>query len=150
MVNEGTSQPGRVTPSDFTAKFLAGIPPDLAASFTPRQLLAVYQAFGPWSGKERRGGWHATVPLPWGSYAVSIRRLGARDHRRDRLDKATWRGVLIGAGSAAIVLLGVLFASRYVMGAPLGAGNTMPRAAGPARLATMPLAMEVREPLRNP
>lgn len=59
----------------FVAGFLAGLPADLAGSFSERQLFAVQQAFGPWDGKERRRGWTMRIPLPWGSYVMSIRRV---------------------------------------------------------------------------
>ncbi len=58
----------------FVSRLMAGLPPDLAASFSERQLFAIQQAFGPWDGQERRRGWHASVRLPWTKYSLSLRR----------------------------------------------------------------------------
>jgi hypothetical protein len=58
----------------FVSRLMAGLPPDLAASFSERQLFAIQQAFGPWDGQERRKGWRASVRLPWGRYTLSLRK----------------------------------------------------------------------------
>ncbi|MES2710340.1 MAG: hypothetical protein V4653_02055 [Pseudomonadota bacterium] len=60
--------------AEFVSRLVSGLPPDLAASFSQRQLFAIQQAFGPWDGQERRKGWRASLRLPWGHYTLSLRR----------------------------------------------------------------------------
>lgn len=89
----------------FSMEFLSKLPPDLAAEFSTRQLFALYQRFGVWSGSERRRGWHATVHLLGASYALSISRRDPRDHRDQRLAEATRWGVALGALAATLVVV---------------------------------------------
>lgn len=71
---EGAPSPLSAYPDPaFVSRLMAGLPPDLAASFSERQLFAIQQAFGPWDGQERRKGWHAAVQLPWAKYSLSLR-----------------------------------------------------------------------------
>ncbi len=63
--------PGALDPT-FIARFFAGMPPALAASFDDRQLFAIQQASGAWEGRRRRRGWHRRLRLPWGSYRLSL------------------------------------------------------------------------------
>lgn len=71
---EGAPRPLSLYPDPaFVSRLMAGLPPDLAASFSQRQLFAIQQAFGPWDGQERRKGWHASVQLPWAKYGLSLR-----------------------------------------------------------------------------
>lgn len=65
-------EPGPPGFDAFCAAFLMRLPPDLAASFDRRQLFAVWQAFGPWQGRERRRGRHFRLRLPWRSWRVSV------------------------------------------------------------------------------
>ena len=71
---EGAPRPLSVYPDPaFVSRLIAGLPADLAASFSERQLFAIQQAFGPWDGQERRQGWHASVQVPWANYSLSLR-----------------------------------------------------------------------------
>jgi hypothetical protein len=63
-----------VLDSAFVARLLAAMPPDLAARFDARMLLAVQQAFGPWNGVERRRGRHLRLYLPFGRWRLSLAR----------------------------------------------------------------------------
>ena len=91
----------------FCARFLASLPPDLAASFDRRQLFAIQQAFGPWNGAERRRGIHVTLALPWGRYAFGLRRLDPRDRRAEALRGASLRGAALGVAMAVLIAGGV-------------------------------------------
>jgi len=68
------------TPADqFTARFVARVPPDVAATFTATQLAAIRRAFG-----MRYEAGHALdirrhLRLPWGRYYLVL--LLGRDHR---------------------------------------------------------------------
>ena len=71
---DGAPRPLSVYPDPaFVSRLMAGLPPDLAASFSERQLFAIQQAFGTWDGQERRSGWHASVQLPFARYSLSLR-----------------------------------------------------------------------------
>ena len=59
--------------AQFRAGFLLRLPPEVATSFDERQMFAIWQAFGPPQGRERRRGWHMRLRLPWRSVDVSIR-----------------------------------------------------------------------------
>ncbi|MDB5315072.1 MAG: hypothetical protein JWO24_916 [Rhodospirillales bacterium] len=60
--------------AEFVARLLAGMPADIAASFSERQLFAIQQAIGPYDGRERREGWHGSIRMPWATYLISLRR----------------------------------------------------------------------------
>ena len=52
---DGAPRPLSVYPDPaFVSRLIAGLTPDLAASFSERQLFAIQQAFGTWDGQERR------------------------------------------------------------------------------------------------
>ncbi|MBR0653927.1 hypothetical protein [Plastoroseomonas arctica] len=56
----------------FVAAFLAGMPVEVAASFSARQLFAIQQAFGAPDAQRRRKRWRASVPTPWATYTMSL------------------------------------------------------------------------------
>ena len=91
----------------FCARFLTTLPPDLAASFDRRQLFAIQQTFGSWSGAERRRGLRFVVATPWGRYACSIARADPRDRRAEALRGASARGALTALGCVAALLAGM-------------------------------------------
>ena len=92
-----------VLDSGFVARLLAGMPPDLAARFDARMLLAVQQAVGPWDGAERRRGRHWRLSLPFGRWRLSLARDDeAQTHRRPP-PAPGW--LLVGAGVVAGVAL---------------------------------------------
>lgn len=66
----------------FTARFLARVPPDVAASFTPAQLRAVQASFGMRYAMDHAIDLRRRVRLPWMG-AIYIVLLAGRDHRRD-------------------------------------------------------------------
>ena len=91
----------------FCARFLAGIPPDLAQSFTRRQLFAIEQAFGGWSGRNRRRGLRVVLALPWGRYEFGFARVDPRDRRAEALHGASLRGALAGVATGALIVGGL-------------------------------------------
>jgi hypothetical protein len=97
-----------VPDAGFVARFLAGLPPELAGSFDRRQLFAIAQAFGTWDGAERRRGLHMVLPLPWGRYRISLSPLDARDSRSAARRRAAMTGVLAGVAAGAILMGGIL------------------------------------------
>lgn len=90
----------------FVSRFLAGMPPDLAARFDARLLFAVQQAVGPWSGTERRRGRHLRIRLPHGTWRISLAREHGSAPSRVRAMAAAG-GMLCGAAMVvvAVVLL---------------------------------------------
>ncbi len=91
----------------FCARFLATLPPDLAASFDRRQLFAIQQSFGGWNGAERRHGLRFVVVTPWGRYACALARADPRDRRAEALRGATARGALTALGCVGVLAVGV-------------------------------------------
>jgi len=68
------------SPSDaFIARFLARVPADLRASFTPTQLTAIQRAFGMRYTMEHTLDLRRHVRLPWARYYLVL--LCGRDHR---------------------------------------------------------------------
>ena len=68
------------SPSDaFIARFLARVPPDLRASFTPTQLAAIQRAFCMRYTMEHTLDLRRHVRLPWARYYLVV--LCGRDHR---------------------------------------------------------------------
>ena len=69
-------------PDPFLTRFLARMPAETRASFTPAQLDAVRRAFG----MRHTGGhaidWRRTLRLPWGRWYVVL--LVGRDRRGGR------------------------------------------------------------------
>ena len=77
---------GGTAPSDdpttvFLNGFLSALSPDVAHSFSARQLSAIVKAFGPASTPASRPV-ALTLPTLWGSYSLTIERVG----RRSRAD----------------------------------------------------------------
>lgn len=96
--------------ASFTARLLAGMPPDLAERLDARLLFALQQAMEPWDGVERRRGRHLRLVLPFGTWRVSIRRESGprlRDVARRRPGLVAGAGV--AAGMALALVLGLLF-----------------------------------------
>jgi hypothetical protein len=96
-------RPASRTPADaFIARFLARVPVEQRASFTPAQLTAVRQAFGMRYSMEHTLDVRRYVGLPWARYYLVV--LWGRDHRpRER----SFRGpaVTLAALAAGIVLM---------------------------------------------
>lgn len=94
----------------FCARFLSGLPPDLANSFDRRQLFAIQQAFGPWNGRERRRGLHVALATPWGRYVFGVTRIDPRDRRVEAL-----RGASIRGAAAATLVLAAIAGGLWVL-----------------------------------
>lgn len=72
--------PAPRSPSDaFIARFLARVPADLRASFSPTQLTAIQRAFGMRYTMEHALDLRRHVGLPWARYYLVV--LCGRDHR---------------------------------------------------------------------
>ncbi|HST74341.1 MAG TPA: hypothetical protein VLJ20_03135 [Acetobacteraceae bacterium] len=68
------------SPGDaFIARFLARVPREVAASFTPAQLQAVQRAFGMRYAVEHAVDLRRTWRLPWGRFYLVL--LAGRDRR---------------------------------------------------------------------
>jgi hypothetical protein len=63
----------------FIARFLARLPRELAASFSPEQLEAVQCVFGMRYAMEHAIDMRRTLRLPWGRYYIVL--LAGRDRR---------------------------------------------------------------------
>ncbi len=63
----------------FIARFLARVPREVAASFTPAQLQAVQRAFGMRYVMEHAIDLRHTLRLPWGRFYLVL--LAGRDRR---------------------------------------------------------------------
>jgi hypothetical protein len=61
----------------FIRRFLARVPPEIAATFSPDQLAAVQRAFGMRYAAEHAVDVRRSVPLPWGRYYLVL--LAGRD-----------------------------------------------------------------------
>ena len=86
----------------FTSRFLARLPRDIAASFSPEQLKAIHSAFGMRYAVEHGVDVRRTVSLPWGRYYFVM--LAGRDRRAEARRRAP--------GSACVVsFLGVVGAT---------------------------------------
>jgi hypothetical protein len=118
----------------FARRFLASLPPELAASFTREQLLGVQRCFG-----LRHGGTHPldvrrSVWTPFGRFYVVLlagpeRR--APDRRSfERLLRGGWRlgSALLASGALAVLVLasfGALLALKLLLGIDLVPGIDM-------------------------
>lgn len=113
--------PNAMVPSPdalFTARFLARVPPDVAASFTPAQLRAVQASFGMRYAMDHAIDLRRRLRLPWlgDVYVVLLAGLDRRrdDGRRRRGSPASAgrlasRGVWVAlAGAALLIALGAL------------------------------------------
>ena len=93
----------------FTRRFLARVPPEVAATFSPDQLAAVQRAFGMRYAVEHAIDLRRSVPMPWGRYYLVL--LAGRDRPSER--GASWfatatAGTLFAAAAvAAVRLIGV-------------------------------------------
>lgn len=102
----------------FAARFLARVPPDVAASFTPAQLRAVQASFGMRYAMDHAIDLRRRVLLPWmgGIYVVLLAgrdRRGGDDTRRAPGGPA-WRGLLALLGGIALLAgLGALPAGAF-------------------------------------
>jgi len=98
----GSSPP----PDAFTARFLARMPAEVAASFTPAQLQAVRRAFGMRYAVAHAVDVRRCVRLPWGRYYVVM--LAGRDTREE--GERPGRRLLAACGAAGVLasLLAVL------------------------------------------
>ena len=94
------------TPADaFITRFLARVPPDLRASFTPAQLTAIQRAFGMRYTMDHTLDVRRHVGLPWARYYLVL--LWGRDHRpRETAFPAP--AVALAALVAGVVLMVVL------------------------------------------
>jgi hypothetical protein len=95
--------PASRTPADaFIARFLARVPADLRASFTPDQLTAIQHAFGMRYTMEHTLDVRRHVGLPWARYYLIL--LWGRDHRpRERSFRA--HAVVLAALAVGIALV---------------------------------------------
>lgn len=91
--------------AQFRAGFLLRLPPDIAASFDERQIFVIWQAFGPWQGRERRRGWHMRLRLPRRSLDVSIRPAAPGEEARLVSGLAFLAGAILGAALAYTLLV---------------------------------------------
>ena len=73
----------------FTSRFLARLPREIAASFSPEQLSAIHYAFGMRYAVEHGVDLRRTVTLPWGRYYFVM--LAGRDRRAE--GRRRWRKV---------------------------------------------------------
>lgn len=98
------------SPSDaFIARFLARVPADLRASFTPGQLTAIQHAFGMRYTMEHALDLRRHVRLPWARYYLVV--LCGRDRRprEPGRRRALWRhAAALAALAAGIVLVAAL------------------------------------------
>ena len=85
----------------FARRFLARIPPEVAATFSPEQLRAVQRVFGMRYAQEHTVDVRRSVPLPWGRYYLVF--LAGRDRP--------------GEGSAGMVLTMALLTLAVGLGA---------------------------------
>ncbi len=97
---------GDIDPA-FVARFLAGMPPDLAARFDARMLFAVQQRVEPWNGVERRRGAQLRLRLPGGPWRLSLVRERS-DHRTIPPVRSAMAGALLGAVGAAAAILALV------------------------------------------
>ena len=91
--------------NDFSSRFLARLPKDVAASFTPDQLAGIQRVFGMRYAMDHAIDLRRTVRLPWGHYYVVL--LVGRDWRQAR--RRVGSGVLAAVATAfvaALVLVG--------------------------------------------
>ncbi|GAN78397.1 hypothetical protein [Acidisphaera rubrifaciens] len=94
----------------FTARFLARVPPDVAASFTPAQLRAVQASFGMRYAMDHAIDLRRRVRLPWlgGVYVVLLAGRDGRDGcRGDGRGRRRWP---MSRGIRAVVACGMLLA----------------------------------------
>ncbi len=88
---------------DFTARFLARMPKEVAASFTPDQLAAVRHSFGMRYTMDHAVDMRRTVRLPWGSFYFVL--LAGRDVR----------GGARRSGSALVATLATVCAAAFML-----------------------------------
>ena len=91
----------------FCSRFLAGMPPELGASFTRRQLFAIQQAFGGWNGRDRRRGLRFVLATPLGRYEFGLARVDPRDRRAEVLRDASLRGAVAGVATVMLIVGGL-------------------------------------------
>lgn len=92
--------------ASFTARLLAGMPPDLSARLDARLIFALQQAVGDWDGVERRRGRHLRLALPFGTWRVSILREsgpGLAGFARQRPGAAALAGLVAGLVLASAI-----------------------------------------------
>lgn len=97
----------------FSRRFLASLPPALAASFTPAQLLGVQRAFGLRHGRGHTLDFRRSIWSPFGRfYLVVLAGPERRAPERRSLERLLRGGFAAGgvAASAALVCLLVLMA----------------------------------------
>jgi hypothetical protein len=85
----------------FIRRFLARVPPEIAASFSPDQLAAVQRAFGMRYAVEHAVDLRRSIPLPWGRYYFVF--LAGRDRPRP-CGSGRGRAVLVSTLALAVVL----------------------------------------------
>jgi hypothetical protein len=119
---------------NFTRRFLAALPPDLAATFTPQQLMGVQRCFG-----LRHGGRHAldlrrSFWTPFGRfYLVLLAGPERRAPERRSFERLLAGGlragdVVVSAGLALallLCLLGVLHTAKLLLGIDVFPGIDM-------------------------
>ncbi|MBV8525674.1 MAG: hypothetical protein JOY71_26755 [Acetobacteraceae bacterium] len=96
----------------FTSRFLARLPPEIAASFSPDQLAAIHYAFGMRYAVGHGVDVRRMVRLPWGSYYF-VMLVGRHERNEDRSRSlnpfSSWAGLLtlvVVLGAAALALAG--------------------------------------------
>ena len=99
--------PASRTPADaFIARFLARVPADLRASFSPAQLTAIQHAFGMRYTMEHTLDMRRHVRLPWARYYLVL--LCGRDFRpREPMPRRPLRhhAAVLAALAAGIALI---------------------------------------------
>jgi hypothetical protein len=120
-----------VATDSFTSRFLARVPQDVAATFTPEQLRAVRAAFGMRYVADHAIDARGLVNLPWGRFYVVF--LAGREARRDHGDgvvRRLGRRLLDGAACVALACVAVALVLAWLDG-----GTTLIAASGAASLA---------------
>ncbi len=87
-------------PDAFTARFLARMPAEVAASFTPAQLQAVRRAFGMRYTVEHTVDIRSGLRLPWGRFYFVM--LAGRDTRAE--GERPGRRLLAACGAVGVLL----------------------------------------------
>jgi hypothetical protein len=105
-----TPCPRRSASNDaFIGRFLARVPPEVAATFSPDQLAAVQRAFGMRYAVEHAIDLRRSVSMPWGRYYLVL--LAGRDRPSERganwFATATAGSLFAAAALAAVRLMGM-------------------------------------------
>lgn len=124
--------PARDAPDPgFSRRFLAALPPELAATFTPDQLLGVQRAFGLRHGGRHPLDFRRSVWTPLGRiYLVLLAGPERRAPARRSLERLLRGGLRLGdaaiaaavASALLLCLLGLLHTAKLLLGIDLFRG----------------------------